>query len=213
MESDRRSALKLVGGAALTAAALPILPLTAMALEDYSVSSVHQNFKRGTLQSLDATTRSFVIAWQDFSRVELKAADLVTNYGALRAGQVVDVKWFDYVDCLIAPTTPAVTARAESMAAQGARIDGIPSARGRIHLWSTTGMCTKVDHVTSTLSLINAPGGAPGTHLPDSGQVIPMPQIVTKAGKAALKVIKPGTPVTMVYSMRTAFNVTIFSLW
>lgn len=60
----------------------------------------------------------------------MKAADLVTNYGALRVGQIVDVQWYDYVDFLIAPT-PAVTARAKAMMAQGARIEGIPGARER----------------------------------------------------------------------------------
>jgi len=28
-----------------------------------------------------------------------------------------------------------------------------------------------------------------------------------------LKTIKPGTPITTVYSVQTAFKVTIFSLW
>lgn len=213
MQADRRSTLKLLGGAAVTAAALPTLPFATMAMEDLLLSSVNQNFKRGTIHSLDEATRSFVIVWQDLGRVKLKAAGLVTNYGALRVGQIVDVKWSDYVDFLIAPTTPAVTARAEAMTAQGARIEGIPGARERLRLWSMAGTCTKVDLATNTVSLIGASGGEPGTSSRDKGQVIPMPPIVTEAGEAALKSIKPGTPITTVYSVQTAFKVTVFSLW
>jgi len=213
MHADRRSTLKLLGGAALTAAALPILPFTAMAMEDLVLSSDNQNFKRGTIHSLDAATRSFVIVWQDLGRVKLKAASLVTNYNALRMGQIVDVSWSDYVDFLIAPTTPAVTARAEAMTTQGARIESIPGARERLRLWSMAGTCTKVDLATNTVSLIGASGGEPGKPSRDRGEIIPMPQIVTEAGKAALRTIKPGTPITTVYSAQTAFKVTIFSLW
>ena len=213
MQADRRSTLKLFGGAALTAAALPTLPFTAMAMRDPSLSSVNQNFNRGTIHSLDEATRSFVIIWQDFSRVKLNAAGLVTNYGALRSGQIIDVRWSDHVDFLIAPTTPAVTASAEAMTAQGARIEGIPGARERLRLWSMAGTCTKVDVATNTVSLISASGGEPGTLSRDRGEIIPMPQIVTEAGKAALKTIRPGTPITAVYSVQTAFKVTVFSLW
>ena len=106
MQANRRSTLKLLGGAALSTAALPLLPFSAMAQEDLYIPSTYQNFKRGTIHSIDEKTRGFVIVWQDLGRVKMKAADLVTNYGALRVGQIVDVQWYDYVDFLIAPTTP-----------------------------------------------------------------------------------------------------------
>ena len=213
MHADRRSTLKLLGGAALTTAALPSLTFMAMAMEDVLHSPVNQNFKRGTIHSLDAATRSFVIVWEDLGRVKLKAAGPVSNYGALRVGQIIDVQWSDYVDFLIAPTTPAVTARAEAMTAQGARIEGIPGAWERLHLWSMAGICTKIDLATNTVSLIGASGSEPGKPARERGEIIPMPQIVTEAGKVALKAIKPGTPITTVYSVQTAFKVTVFSLW
>ena len=209
MHANRRSTLKLLGGATLSAAALPVLPFSASAQEDLYIPAVYQNFKRGTINSLDEQTRGFVIVWQDLGRVKMKAADLVTNYAALRVGQIVDVQWYDYVDFLIAPTTPAVTARAKAMMAQGARIEGIPGARERIRLWSMAGMCTKVDLATNTVFLINASGGEPDKPSPDSGEVIQMPQVVSEAGKAALKTIKPGTPITTVFSVQTALQVTI----
>jgi len=40
----------------------------------------YQNFKRGTIHSLDPATRGLVIVWEDLGRVKLKAADLVINY-------------------------------------------------------------------------------------------------------------------------------------
>jgi hypothetical protein len=206
MQANRRSTLKLLGSAALSTAALP---LSARAQEDLYIPSVYQNFKRGTIHSIDERTRGFVIVWQDLGRVKMKAADLVTNYGALRVGQIVDVQWYDYVDFLIAPTSPAVTARAKAMMAQGARIEGIPGARERIRLWSMAGMCTKADLASNTVFLINASGGEPDKPSPDSGEVIQMPQIVTDAGKAALKTIKPGTQITTVFSVQTALKVTI----
>ena len=209
MHANRRSTLKLLGGATLSAAALPVLPFSASAQEDLYIPAVYQNFKRGTINSLDEKTRGFVIVWQDLGRVKMKAADLVTNYAALSVGQIVDVQWYDYVDFLIAPTTPAVTAHAKAMMAQGARIEGIPGARERIRLWSMAGMCTKVDLATNTVFLINASGGEPDKPSPDSGEVIQMPQVVSEAGKAALKTIKPGTPITTVFSVQTALQVTI----
>ena len=209
MHADRRSTLKLLGGAALTAAALPVLPFSAMAQEDLFVSSTYQNFKRGTIHSLDPKTRGFVIIWEDLGRVKIKAADLVTNYASLKVGQIVDVQWYDYVDFLIAPTSPAVTARAKAMMAQGARIEGIPGAQERIRLWSMSGMTTKVDLATNTVFLINASGGEPDKPSPDSGEVIQMPQIVSTAGKAALQTLKPGVQITTVYSVQTALKVTI----
>lgn len=209
MQADRRSTLKLLGGATLSIAALPVLPFSAMGQEELYIPAAYQNFKRGTIHSIDERTRGFVIIWQDLGRVKMKAADLVTNYGALRVGQTVDVQWYDYVDFLIAPTTPAVTARAKAMMTQGTRIEGIPGARERIRVWSMAGMCTKVNLATNTVFLINASGGEPDKPSPDSGEVIQMPQVVTEAGKAALKTIRPGTQITTVYSVQTALQVTI----
>ena len=210
MQSNRRSALKLLGGAALTVGALPALSLPAAAQqEDLYVASVYQNFKRGTIHSMHPDRRSFTIIWEDLGRVKLKAADLVANFSSLKVGQIVDVQWYDYVDFLIAKTTPAVTARAKAMMAQGARIEGIPGAQQRILLWNMNGMCTKVDLANNVIYLINASGGEPDKPSPDSGEVIQMPQIVTDAGKAALRTLQPGDEITTVFSQQTAIKVTI----
>ena len=210
MQANRRYAMKLLGGAALTASALPSLTLPAAAQsDDLIVPNRYQNFKRGTIHSMHPEVRSFTIIWEDLGRVKLKAADLVTNYGALKVGQVVDVHWYDYLDFLIAKTTPESTARAKAMLAQGARLEGIPGAQQRIRLWTMAGMCTQTNVTTQQVMIINASGGEPDKPSPDSGEVITMPQIRTDAGQAALKTLKPGDLVTTVFSQQTAIDATI----
>ncbi len=207
-QENRRTALKLLSGAA--AATVVGLPLVARAeSDDLVVPNRYENFKRGTIHSINPEGRSFVIVWQDLGRVKMKAADLVTNFAALRVGQTVDVHWYDYLDFLVAKTTPAVTARAKAMLAEGARLEGIPGARQRIRLWQMSGLCTKVDLATNTVFLINASGGEPDKPAPDSGEVIQMPPIVTENGKAALRTLKPGEQITTVFSQQTAIDVTI----
>ena len=112
MQSSRRSALKLLGGAALTATAMPVLP--AMAQGDLVVPNTYQNFKRGTIHSLHPERRIFNIIWEDLGRVKMRAADLVTNYPQLKVGQIVDTHWYDYLDFLIAKKTPATEAQGKA---------------------------------------------------------------------------------------------------
>lgn len=208
--TNRRTTLKLLGGAALTATTLPVLSNQAAAQqEDLVVPNSLQNFKRGTIHSMHPEVRSFTIIWEDLGRVKMKAADLVTNYPSLKVGNIVDVHWYDYMDFLIAKKTPASSARAKAMMAQGARLEGIPDAQQRIRLWQMDGMSTKIDVPTNTLFLINASGGEPDRPSPDSGEVIQMPQIVTANGKAALKTIGPGEQLVTVFSQQTAIKATV----
>ena len=210
LETNRRTTLRLLGGAALAVTAMPVLPLPAAAQqEDLVVPNSLQNFKRGTINSMHPEVRSFTIVWEDLGRVKMKAADLVTNYPALKPGMIVDSHWYDYMDFLIAKKTPETTARAKAMLAQGARLQGIPGAQQRIRLWNMDGMVTKVDLPRNTVFLINASGGEPDKPAPDSGEVIQMPPIVTPAGKAALQTIKVGDVITTVFSQQTAIDATI----
>ena len=210
MQSNRRTALKFLGGAALTAGVLPSLSLPAAAQgEDLVVPNRYQNFKRGTIHSMHPEVRSFTIIWEDLGRVKMKAADLVANFASLKVGQIVDVHWYDYMDFLIAKKTPDSVARGKAMMAKGARLQGIPDAQQRIRLWNMDGMVTKVDPATNTIFLINASGGEPDKPSPNSGEVIQMPQVVTDAGKAALRTLQPGDVITTVFSQQTAIKATI----
>jgi hypothetical protein len=214
-ETNRRTAFRLIGGAALTASALPVLPAAAQQTpvsaqqEDLVVPNTYENFKRGTIHSLHPERRILNIIWEDLGRVKMRAADLVTNYNQLKVGQIVDVHWYDYLDFLIAKKTPQTVAQGKAMIARGARLQGIPGAQERIKLWGMDGLCTKVDLPSSTLFIINASNGRPEEPSPDSGEVIQMPQVRTAAGKAALQQIKVGDQVTTVWSQQTAIKVTI----
>jgi hypothetical protein len=198
---------KLLGGAALAATALPMLPQGALAQTDLVVPNTYQNFKRGTINSLHPERRIFNIVWEDLGRVKMRAADLVTNYPQLKAGQIVDVHWFDYLDFLIAKKSPQADASAKAMLAKGARLEGIPGMQEPIKLWRMDGMVTKVDG--ATIYLINASGGKPEEPAPDSGEVIQLPSIQSAAGQAAFASVKPGDVLITVWSQQTAIKATI----
>jgi len=220
MQANRRSALKLLGGAALTAGAAPSLILPAAAQQPLYVASKYQNFKRGTIESMNPESRTFTIVWQDVGRYKLKVSDLVVKAGSagdqggnsyeqLKPGQVCDVQWYDYVDFLITPMSQASMAQAASMKAAGARIEGMPGSAPAIRLWEMDGMVTRVDPANSQIFLIYKSGGEPDRPAPNAGEVIQMPRIFSDAGKAAMAGLKPGDDVVTVWSQQTALNVKI----
>jgi len=209
LHSNRRSVFKLLGGAALAAGGLPLLAQSAAAQEDLVVTNSYQNFKRGNVHSLHPERRIVNVVWEDLGRVKMRAADLVTNYGQLKEGQVIDFQWYDYLDFLIAKKTPQADAQAQAMLAKGARLEGIPGAQERIKLWSMSGMVTRVDPASGTIFIINASNGRPEDPSPDSGEVIQMPPVQTAAGRQALASIRPGDLVVTVWSQQTAIKATI----
>ncbi len=221
LQANRRSALKLLGGAALTAGAVPslVLPAAAQGTDPY-VASKYQNFKRGTIDSLNPESKTFTIIWQDLGRVKLKVSDLAVastsagaqggnSYAQLKPGQIVDVQWYDYVDFLIAPMSAETMGQAAAMKAKGAKIEGVPGSAPAIKLWEMDGMITKVDPAQSQIFLIYKSGGEPDRPAPNAGEVIQMPRIVSDAGKAAMAGLKPGMDVVTVWSQQTALKVTI----
>jgi len=217
LQANRRSALKLLGGAALTAGAVPAF-VTPAAAQEYYVASKYQNFKRGTIESMNPESRTFTVVWTDLGRFKLKVSDLVVktggasdgnSYEQLKPGQVVDVQWYDYVDFLIAPMNPSTMQQAAAMKASGARIEGMPGSAPAIRLWEMDGMVTKVDPANSQFYIIYKSGGEPDRPAPNAGEVIQLPRVVTDAGKAAMAGLKPGDDVVTVWSQQTALNVKI----
>ena len=217
LQANRRSALKLLGGAALTAGAVPAF-VTPAAAQEYYVASKYQNFKRGTIDSMNPESRTFTVVWTDLGRFKLKVSDLVVktggasdgnSYEQLKPGQIVDVQWYDYVDFLIAPMSPAAMQQAASMKQIGARIEGVPGSKPVMRLWEMDGMVTKVDPANSQFYIIYKSGGEPDRPAPNAGEVIQLPRVVSDAGKAALMSLKPGDDVVTVWSQQTALNVKI----
>jgi hypothetical protein len=203
--TNRRTTLKLLGGVALSTTSLA-LPAAAQG-EDLVVPNTYQNFKRGTIHSLHPERRIFNIVWEDLGRVKMRAADLVTNYPSLKAGNIVDTHWYDYLDFMIAPKNAQNDGQAKAMLAKGARLQGIPGMQEPIKLWRMDGMVTKVDG--ATIFLINASGGKPDEPSPDSGEVIQLPVAQTAAGQAAVKNVKVGDQVITVWSQQTAIKATV----
>jgi hypothetical protein len=194
----------------LAAVTLAGASLPAAAADDLVVSRSYENHKRGTIHSLDPSTRGLVVVWDDLGRVKLKASDLVVRattgsgpagnaYADLKEGQIVDIHWYDYVDFMVAKDSPAVQARAKEMVTQGARAEGIPGTEHQIRCFEQWGMVTKLDPATYTMSLVN----------PQSGEVIQEPQIRSQAGQDAFKQLKVGDNVRLVYSIQTALNIHI----
>lgn len=218
MTLTRRSTLGLLVPAAAAAATASVAFPVFAAEEDLYVPRKYENFKRGTIHSLDPKTRGLVVVWPDLGRVKMKAADMVVKttsgypgnaYSELKEEQTVDIHWYDYLDFLIAKTTPEVTAHAKSMIAQGARIDGLPGSEHQIRLFTMAGMVVATDVEHQTVDIINASGGEPDKPAPDSGEVIRLPQIQTAEGVAALKALRPGDMLTTVFSVQTAFRIVI----
>ena len=217
LQANRRSALKLLGGAALTAGAVPAF-VTPAAAQEYYVASKYQNFKRGTIESMNPESRTFTVVWTDLGRFKLKVSDLVVktggasdgnSYEQLKPGQIVDVQWYDYVDFLIAPMSPAAMQQAASMKQIGARIEGVPGSKPVMRLWEMDGMVTKVDPANSQFYIIYKSGGEPDRPAPNAGEVIQLPRVVSDAGKAAMASLKPGDDVVTVWSQQTALKTTI----
>ncbi|UYN93341.1 MAG: hypothetical protein KIT25_14890 [Enhydrobacter sp.] len=219
---SRRSAARYLAGAALAAPLLPALATPALAAGDLGnlyVAKRFENFKRGSIHSLDPKTRGLVVIWPDQGRVKMKAADMVVKsstlflggngYNELQVGQTVDIHWYDYVDFLVAKTSPQVTARADAMVKENAYIEGLPGSKSQIRLFKMTGMVTKTEPAAGFVYIVNASSGEPDAPAPDSGEVIRLPQIVSDEGKAALATLKPGDNLTAVYSVQTAFKIAI----
>lgn len=221
VDLQRRTTM-FMGFAAVTTATATAFSLPALADEDLVVPYKYNQIKRGEIHSLDPATRGVVMIWPDLGgRVKLKASSMVVKttssgaglpsnaYSELKEGQTVDVNWFDYLDFLVAKTTPEVTARAKAMVASGARIEGIPGTAHDVRTFSMAGMVTSTDPSTGTLNIINASGGEPDKPSPDSGEIIRLPQIKSEAGLASLRALKPGDLVTTVYSVQTALRIQI----
>ena len=85
------------------------------------------------------------------------------------------------------------------MVASGARAEGLPDSEQQIRLMEQSGMVVKTDLTLYTIDIVN----------PSSGEVLQTPQIRTEEGLAALRTLKPGDPVTTVFSIQTAIKITV----
>ena len=214
--ANRRTTLKWLAGTSIAAAMTTGLAFPAAAEQvDPVVPTKYENFKRGTINSLDPKTRGLTVIWDDKGRVKMKASDLVVKdtvgnaYSELKDGQIVDIHWYDYLDFLVAKGSPSELETAKAMVATGARAEGIPGTQHQIRLFTMEGTVTKIDPASYTISIVYASGGEPDKGVPAAGEVIQLPQILTAQGHAAFKTLKPGDHVVTVFSVQTAMKIKI----
>jgi hypothetical protein len=216
---NRRTTMKLFGGGSIAAMTTGLASLPAAAQEvDPVVLLKYENFKRGTINSLDPKTRGLVVVWEDLGRVKMKASDLVVKdnnanggnaYTELKPGQIVDIHWYDYVDFLVQKGSPSVLAKAKAMVAKGGRFEAYPGSINQARLFIYEGTITRLDPATYTMWIVYASGGEPDKGVPATGEVIQLPQIRSPEGQAAFATLKPGDLVDTVFSVQTAVRVRI----
>jgi len=194
-----RSALAFVGTAALAATTtIATVQPSAAQDKDLELTTKDEIGIRGTILTVNSADRLFVVRSPERDDLAYKASDRVTNFGSLRDGMLVDVRYYRVVDFLVAKTTPEVTAKANAMIAKPARAPGLQGSKMAINVWKMSGMVVKADLAAHKLEIVD----------PQGGQIYRSPWVKTAEGQAVLKDLKPGDNVTLVFSQRTALEVT-----
>ena len=161
------------------------------------LSKVDEIAIRGTILVLNPANRTVVIQSPERDTLTFKAIDRVTNFGSLKPGQLVDVRYYRVTDYLVAKTTPEMTERARLMLSDPARAPGLPGSEMRARLWLLSGMVVRTDMAAKKVDIVDPNGG-----------IIRSPWIKTPEGQAELEKFRPGDMVTMVFSERSAFEIT-----
>lgn len=162
------------------------------------LSKVDEIAIRGTILAINPTDRTVVIASPERDTLTFKAIDRVSNFGSLKAGQLVDVRYYRVTDYQVAKTTPEVTEMVRDMLRDPARAPGLPGTEMRAKLWVLSGMVVRTDLPAKKVEIVD----------PNGGGIVRSPWIKTPEGQAELEKFKPGDMVTMVFSERSAFQIT-----
>ena len=109
------------------------------------LSKVDEIAIRGTILVINPASRTVVVQSPERDTLTFKALDRVTNFDSLRAGQLVDMRYYRVTDYLVAKTTPEMTEMARSILSDPARAPGLPGTQMRARLWSLSGMVVRTD--------------------------------------------------------------------
>jgi len=153
---------------------------------------------RGTILAINRANRTLVVESRERDTLTFKAIDRVTNFASLKPGQQIDMRYYRVTDYLVAQTTPEMTEMARAILSDPARAPGLPGTEMRAKLWSLSGMVVRTDMAAKKVEIVD----------PNSGAIIRSPWIKTPEGQAELEKFKPGDLVTMVFSERSAFEIT-----
>jgi hypothetical protein len=153
---------------------------------------------RGTILAINRANRTLVVESRERDTLTFKAIDRVTDFASLKPGQVVDMRYYRVTDYLVAKTTPEMTEMARAIMSDPARAPGLPGTEMRARLWSLSGMVVRTDMAAKKVDIVD----------PNSGEIFRSPWIKTPEGQAELAKFQPGDMVTMVFSERSAFEIT-----
>jgi hypothetical protein len=153
---------------------------------------------RGTILAINRANRTLVVESRERDTLTFKAIDRVTDFASLKPGQVVDMRYYRVTDYLVAKTTPEMTEMARAILGDPARAPGLPGTEMRARLWSLSGMVVRTDMAAKKVDIVD----------PNSGEIFRSPWIKTPEGQAELAKFQPGDMVTMVFSERSAFEIT-----
>ena len=162
------------------------------------LSKVDEIAIRGTILVINPANRTVVVQSPERDTLTFKAIDRVTNFASLKPGQQIDMRYYRVTDYLVAKTTPEMTEMARAIMSDPARAPGLPGTEMRARLWSLSGMVVRTDMAAKKVDIVD----------PNSGEIIRSPWIKTPEGQAELAKFKPGDMVTMVFSERSAFEIT-----
>ena len=153
---------------------------------------------RGTILAINRANRTLVVESRERDTLTFKAIDRVANFASLKPGQQVDMRYYRVTDYLVAKTTPEMTEMARAILSDPARAPGLPGTEMRARLWSLSGMVVRTDMAAKKVDIVD----------PNSGEIFRSPWIKTPEGQAELAKFQPGDMVTMVFSERSAFEIT-----
>jgi hypothetical protein len=152
---------------------------------------------RGTIAVIDPLTRTIVIESPERDTLAYRALDRV-NLRALKSGMLVDVRYYRIVDYLVAKTTPEASKRAWKIMDDLAQAPGVAGTEMRIRLWLVTGMVVRTLPEANKIQVVQ----------PDGGSIYLTPWIKSATGQATLRTLQGGDMITLVFSERSAFEVT-----
>ena len=153
---------------------------------------------RGTILAINRANRTLVVESRERDTLTFKVIDRVTDFDSLKPGQLVDMRYYRVTDYLVAKTTPEMTEMARAIMSDPARAPGLPGTEMRARLWSLSGMVVRTDMAAKKVEIVD----------PNSGEIFRSPWIKTPEGQAELEKFRPGDMVTMVFSERSAFEIT-----
>jgi hypothetical protein len=188
-------ALSMATAMATMAVATFVLPAEGLA-QVAALTEKDLQTNRGTVLAIDPETRTMVVDTGEGGDLAYTVLDGVKGFSALTVGTKIELKFYRIVDVLVAKTTPEVNARVRVLMGDMNQAPDVPGTKLKARLWGAAGMATRIDLAANKVDV--AQGGV----------IYHSPTIRTEAGRATMKTFKPGDRVTLLFTERTAVELT-----